>query len=193
MRKLMTLVVVMQYAVILGGVSSVGGEQTNISRVSKSAGEGPSSIAKSTDVTNDKIKGAEVSANSPAYTGPVPLDLVKFIAVKKIEDTWGKCAIGPILKCYSADEKLNTYYVVLKLGDSPVPSEEELMQMIRSKKAEYSSTLYDTDGMTRSQRLILAEQRRSIQALDEYCTVVVSADYEGYPIPRYFQGLPAFL
>lgn len=127
--------------------------------------------------------------------GKVDLEIVKFIAQKMAEATWGKCSIGPIIRCLSADENLSSYLVVLRLGTIPCPSHEEILLEVDKRQQAYQNIINSVKSIKnekQSIQQIFKNTRRKLWGVGEYCTVVVSANYEGFPIPRYFQGLPAY-
>jgi len=153
--------------------------------------------------------------------GEVEIEVVKYIAQSKIEDIWGECSVGPIIKCMSANGNLSSYLVILKLGSKSCPSHDELLLEMDQKQQNYQNILNSflsinednskyiknkaldienykekTLPIIRSKKQdiqqILISARRKLWGVGEYCTVVVSANYRGFPIPRYFQGLPAY-
>lgn len=127
--------------------------------------------------------------------GKVDIEIVKFIAQKMAEATWGKCSIGPMIECLSADGNLSSYLVVLRLGTMSCPSHKQILSEIDKKQLAYKKTINTMKSIKnekQSIQQILKNARRKLCGVGEYCTVVVSANYEGFPIPRFFEGLPAY-
>ncbi len=120
-------------------------------------------------------------------------DMVKFMARKVVEDTWGQCTVGPLIKCFAPDGTLSSYFVILKLGDTNCPNSDQLLSEIDQKKQIYQNTIESNKNQSRYNGQAFKNARRQLWGVGEYCTVEVSAFYKYFPIPHYFQGLPAYL
>lgn len=121
----------------------------------------------------------------------VPLELVKFIAKTKIEEVWGQCSILLVIPTLNENNKLNTYYVILKLNGKSILNKDELMRMVRERKETLNILTQNHTKPISNETL--RDIKRKLWGVDEFCTVVVSSTFDGFPIPRYFKGLPVFL
>jgi hypothetical protein len=111
-------------------------------------------------------------------TGP-SIEVIKKIALQKAEEVYGRVTPGEPIPCYANERTVKTYLCPFKIGDEAFPSEEDLREKIDTLR----SKLEAGDGQTVSEK---------IWGAGEYCTVVVSATYDQFPIPLYRNALSAY-
>ena len=118
----------------------------------------------------------------------VSIDLLRKIALDKATETFGQATPGTEIPCCDLNGDIICYIFVFQLGNKPFQSYSRITAGVKEGRRLYE------EGMSKIKTGLknIETGRKKRWGIGEYCTVVVSAREDGFPVLEYSEGLPRY-